>query len=177
MIVVVSGNPRPGSRTRELAVAAGTAVAAGRDAGPPVLVDVADLGPLLLAPGRAPEVTAALATIRAAELLIVATPTYKASYTGVLKVLLDGLPPGGLAGIDAAPVVTAADGAQAARARAALVDLLTELGAACVGGDLTVVESRLADPDAIAAAGADLAASIKCASIAGGPVRAAPGPA
>src|SRR5687768_15109202 len=70
-IVVVSGNPRAGSRTSVLAIAVGRALA---DGPAPVVVEVGDLGAGLLTPGD--EATAAaLGAVRAAEVLVIATPT------------------------------------------------------------------------------------------------------
>jgi NAD(P)H-dependent FMN reductase len=65
-------------------------------------------------------------SIKAAEVLVVATPTYKGSCTGVLKVLLDHLPAQALAGKRPVPVVTAGAAPQAAAAEALLRQLLTE---------------------------------------------------
>jgi FMN reductase len=45
--------------------------------------------------------------ISGCDLLIVASPIYKATYTGVLKVLLDRIPMEGLAGRVAIPVMVA----------------------------------------------------------------------
>jgi FMN reductase len=144
-IVVVSGNPRPGSRTSTLAVAVGDALAGGT---PPTVIEVGELGPGLLTPGD--EATAAaVAALREAELLVIATPTYKGSYTGVLKVLLDQLPAQALAGKRAVPVVTAGVAPQAAAAEALLRQLLTELGAEVETG-LPVVEADLPESAAIA---------------------------
>lgn len=144
-IVVVSGNPRAGSRTSALAVAVGVAVAGGV---PPTVIEVGELGVGLLTPGD--EATAAaLAALREAEILVVATPTYKGSYTGVLKVLLDQLPARALAGKLAVPVVTAGIAPQAAAAEALLRQLLTELGADVAAG-LPVVEADLPETEAIA---------------------------
>ena len=147
-IVVVSGNPRPGSRTSALAIAVGEAIA-GRTGGfPPTVIEVGELGPGLLTPGD--EATAAaVALLREAEILVVATPTYKGSYTGVLKVLLDQLPAQALAGKRAVPVVTAGVAPQAAAAEGLLRQLLTELGAD-VGAGLPVVEADLPESKAIA---------------------------
>src|ERR1700761_3469623 len=105
-IVVVSGNPRPQSRTSTLAEAVGQAIAARAGGDEPAVVQVGALGAGLLTPGDA-ATAAALETVRAAEILVVATPTYKGSYTGVLKVLFDYLPAGALSGKRAVPVVTA----------------------------------------------------------------------
>jgi FMN reductase len=75
---------------------------------------------------------------------VVATPTYKGSYTGVLKVLLDQLPAGALGGVTAVPVVTAGVQPQADAAESFLRHLLTELGAT-VAPALTATEPELAD--------------------------------
>jgi FMN reductase len=145
-IVVVSGNPRPASRTSALATAVGSALADGGPA--PAVVEVGELGPGLLTPGD-PATASALDRIRAAELLVIATPTYKGSYTGVLKVLLDQLPSQALAGKRAVPVVTAGIAPQAAAAEALLRRLLTELGAEVLPG-LPVVEADLPSAKALA---------------------------
>jgi len=144
-IVVVSGNPRPGSRTSTLAVAVGAAL------GSPIeVVEVGELGAGLLTPGDEPTARA-VRLVREAEVLVVATPTYKGSYTGVLKVLLDHLPAQALAGKRAVPVVTAGVAPQAEAAEALLRQLLTELGAEVAPG-LPVVEADLPDSKSIAEA-------------------------
>jgi FMN reductase len=142
-IVVVSGNPRAGSRTSVLAAAVGEALG-----GAATVVEVGALGPGLLTPGD-PGTAAAVAAIRGAQVLVVATPTYKGSYTGVLKVLLDQLPAAALAGKRAVPVVTAGVAPQAAAAAALLSQLLAELGAD-VAPALPVVEADLPESAAIA---------------------------
>jgi FMN reductase len=149
-VVVVSGNPRVSSRTAVLAGAVGTRAAELLDAAPPEVVDLADFGPNLLVPDH-PDVNAALDQVREADLLVVATPTYKGSYTGVLKVLLDHLPAQALAGKRAVPVVTAGVAPQAAAAEALLRQLLTELGADVAPG-LPVVEADLPESTSIAEA-------------------------
>jgi FMN reductase len=142
-IVVVSGNPRPGSRTSVLASAVGEALG-----GASTVVEVGALGVGLLTPDDA-ATAAAVTAIREADVLVVATPTYKGSYTGVLKVLLDQLPAGALAGKRAVPVVTAGVAPQAAAAAALLGQLLGELGAD-VAPALPVVEAELPESAAIA---------------------------
>jgi FMN reductase len=153
-IVVVSGNPRAGSRTGGLAVAVGEAIAAASGQAPtgpgaPVVIEVGALGPGLLTPGDAPT-EAAVATIKDADVLVIATPTYKGSYTGILKVLLDYLPSNALAGKRAVPVVTAGIAPQAAAAEALLRQLLTELGADVVTPGVGVVEADLPQSATIA---------------------------
>jgi FMN reductase len=148
-VVVVSGHPRPGSRTLTLARAVGERLANRQGGATFAVVDVAELGPALLTPdhGLTGE---ALLNIQDATLLIVATPTYRGSYTGALKVLLDQLPANALAGIVAVPVVTADIQPQADAAEAFLARLLRELGADVVDFGLTAIESELVDPTAVA---------------------------
>jgi len=148
-IAVVSGNPRAGSRTSLLATAVGDAVAARAALAPPSVIEVGALGAGLLTPGD-PATAEAVALLTAAEVLVVATPTYKGSYTGVLKVLLDQFPANALAGKRAVPVVTAGVATQAAAAEALLRQLLTELGADVVTPGLPVVEADLPESAAIA---------------------------
>jgi FMN reductase len=144
-IVVLSGHPRPGSRTSRLAEAVGATLAAELGGPAPRVIDLASFGPRLLTPG-AEDVGAAAAAVRAAGVLVVATPTYKATYTGVLKVLFDLLPADGLAGVVAAPVVTAGSAEHAANNELRLRELLLELGAR-VAPALTVLEEQLAQLD------------------------------
>jgi FMN reductase len=155
-IVVVSGNPRAGSRTLGLAGAVGSAIASrlGTTAGPteigqPAVVDVGALGAGLLVPGD-PATAAAVQALKDADLLVVATPTYKGSYTGILKVLLDQLPANALAGKRAVPVVIAGVTPQAAAAEALLRQLLTELGAEVIEPGLPVVEADLSESATVA---------------------------
>ena len=144
-VVVVSGNPRVNSRTAMLAGAVGTRAAELLDAAPPEVIDLADFGPDVLVPDDE-AVGAALDAVREADLLVFATPTYKGSYTGVLKSFLDPLPAGALSGQAALTVVSSAAQAEAEAADGQLRTLLAELGARPVGPGLTVAESRLNDP-------------------------------
>jgi FMN reductase len=148
-IVVISGNPRAGSRTSTLAVAVGEAIAEQLGSPQPHVIEVGTLEAGLLTPGD--EATrAAVAILTEANLVVVATPTYKGSYTGVLKVLLDQLPANALAGKLAVPVVTAGVAPQAAAAEALLRQLLVELGAIVVRLGLPVLEAELPESSAIA---------------------------
>ena len=148
-IVVVSGHPRAGSRTSGLAEEVGRAFAAKRGEPDPAVVQVSALGADLLV-ADAPATAEALALIRGAGLLVVATPTYKGAYTGLLKVLLDHLPARALDGIPAVTVVTAGIAPQAEAAEGHLHALLGGLGALVTTPGLTVVESDLSDATAIA---------------------------
>jgi FMN reductase len=147
MIVVLSGNPRTHSRTLHLAEEVGSVLADRLGQPAPHTVDVAALGARILQPDL---LTDALDRLRRASLLVVATPTYKGTYTGVLKVLIDQLPAGGLTGVAALTVVTAGVAPQAAATERHLRELLGELGATPVNPGLAVVESELTNARSLA---------------------------
>jgi FMN reductase len=148
-VVVISGDPHPGSRTRLLAVAVGRGFATRRGRTRFLTVDVAELGPALLVPADG-ATGKALQTIQNAAVLIVATPAFQGAYSGALKVLLDHLPPNALAGVLAVPVVTADLQSLADAAEAALARVLSGLGADVVDFGLTATEAELDDATAIA---------------------------
>ncbi|OZV77427.1 hypothetical protein CA850_23625 [Micromonospora echinospora] len=152
--VELIGNPRAGSRTRTLADAVVTELAshlerAGNPLSRPTVLDLAELVGVSFGPAAArPDapVDDPFAPVRAARLLVVATPAYKGTYTGLLKIFLDQLGPGDLAGVIALPVAVAGAPAHADRTATSLRDLLSELGAEATIPPLTALESRLAAP-------------------------------
>lgn len=151
-VVVLSGNPRKGSRTTGLAEAAARTLRGALDGLPlaePRTVDLAEFGPRLLAPEPDSELAEAYSAVRGAALLLVATPVYKASYTGLLKVFADGLPGAALRGVVAVPVVVSAAPKHALVADVHLRPLLVELGASVLTPALTVVEAELAEPASV----------------------------
>jgi FMN reductase len=148
-VVVISGHPSPDSRTLRLAVAVGERFAESRGHRAFAVVDVAQLGPALLTPSDS-ATGEALLDVQDATVLIVATPTYRGTFSGALKVLLDQLPSNALAGVVAVPVVTADNQSQADTAEAFLARLLRELGADVVDFGLTAIEPELADPTGVA---------------------------
>jgi FMN reductase len=148
-IVILNGNPRAGSRTATLAAT----LAAHLAPEPPRVIDLADaiaigFGPDAVAPAR-PDPDA-IEAVTAADLLIVATPSYKGTYTGLLKVFLDQFAAGSLTGVRAVPVAVAGSPAHAEATAADLLRLLRELGAT-VPSAVAVLESQLGDATAIAA--------------------------
>jgi FMN reductase len=147
-VVAVSGNPRAGSRTLGAARAAGQRLAAlaGADPAAVEVVDLATLAGELLAPAH-PAADAALARVAAADLAVIATPVYKASYTGLLKAFLDLYGADGLAGVVAVPVVVSGSPAHALAGEVHLRPVLVELGAVVPARSLTLTEAQLADLD------------------------------
>src|SRR5882672_6073307 len=94
MVVAVVGNPKLMSRTR---AAAELIVEKLTGAPPSTVIDVIDLGAGLLGWGD-PKVAEAKRAVIDADTLIVASPTYKATYTGLLKLFLDQFDQGELGG-------------------------------------------------------------------------------
>ena len=149
-LVVLVGNPRPASRTLTAAVAAARAVAsaAGID-GEPEVIDLAALAPRLLHPEPAVAVEDALETVAGATVLLVASPTYKATYTGLLKVFLDRLPGRALAGTVALPLLVMGAPEHALAVEVHLRPLLVELGATVPTPGLALLESQFDALDSV----------------------------
>ena len=88
-VVAVSAGDSPASKTRALAAAAGG-----------TLIDLLDLpADALLGRATSPEVDEAVATAAGASTLVVATPVYRATYTGALKAFFDRFPTDALRGV------------------------------------------------------------------------------
>jgi FMN reductase len=100
-VVAVNGSPSQPSRSRALAELA-VELAGGGD-----VIDLASLNPgALLAIGTDPGVDAARDQVAGAQILIVATPVYRATYTALTKTIFDLLPQGALAGTVVIPIAT-----------------------------------------------------------------------
>jgi FMN reductase len=149
-IATVVGNPRPDSRTHALARTLAGELARVLPRATTAEVDLAVLGPRVLEPaghGAADAVTEVLA----ADILIVASPTYKATYTGLLKAFLDRLATGSLAGKRAIPVLLGGAPSHQLAVDVHFTPLLLELGATVPARGLFVLESELADFGSFAA--------------------------
>ncbi|MGZ4443660.1 MAG: NADPH-dependent FMN reductase [Nocardioidaceae bacterium] len=147
-ITVLCGNPRPASRTLSAAVQVSNALAAalGGDVVRRETVDLADLAPELFAPAR-PRVEQALSLVTHSDVLVVATPVYKGTYSGLLKSFLDGLPHRALAGAVAIPVTVMGHPAHALAADVHLRPLLVELGASTPTAAVVLTEDQLTEDD------------------------------
>src|SRR4051794_15710272 len=141
---VLVGNPKAGSRT----LAAARTLAVGLTAREPdLVVDLATLGPALL-DWSDPGITDLVTEVGAADLVVVASPMYKGSYTGLLKLFLDRFAAGtGLPGV-AVPLMLGAGPRHALAPELTLRPLLTELGATVPGRALYLLDSTYEDPAA-----------------------------
>ena len=145
-VAVVVGNPKPRSRTLAAATYLATELV-GRD--PDLVVDLADLGPRLM-DVQDETVAETVAEVGAADLVVFASPTYKAAYTGLLKLFLDRFasgPEGGLRGV-AVPLMLGAGPGHALAPELTLRPVLTEIGGLVPARGLYVLDAAYDDPSA-----------------------------
>lgn len=127
-ISVIVGNPKPHSRTRHIAEELAERIAAHTGATRHPTVDLIDHASSLFA-WPAPTLDPLLDQLRTSRYAVIATPTYKASYTGLLKSFLDRYPARALDGVTAIPLFTTASDEHALAVEFTLRPLLVELGA------------------------------------------------
>jgi FMN reductase len=137
---VVVGNPKPRSRTYDSALAL-----AERLGGADLVVDLADVAAELFDPGSE-TVDDLVEQVCGSLVVIVASPTYKATYTGLLKAFLDRFPHQGLGGVSAVPLMLGGAATHALAVEHALRPLLVELGASVPTRGLFVLDAEHADP-------------------------------
>ena len=144
-VAVVVGNPRPASRTLDAALHVARELGGAE---PHLVVDVATLGPAVLN-WQDPDVASLVEQVGSADLVVVACPTYKATYTGLLKLFLDRFAGGtGLRGV-VVPMMLGAGPGHGLAPELSLRPVLAELGGTTVRG-LYVLESQYDDPAAYA---------------------------
>jgi len=174
-IAVITGNPKPGSRTQGVALAVADTLAAelGPSSPPPsaglasaglastgpasaglastgpahLVIDLAEHASSLFEPSAA-ELSRLSAEVAAADIAIFASPTYKAAYTGMLKAFLDRYGSNGLAGTVAVAVMTGGWPGHLLAVEVHLRPVLVELGATVPARGLYVTEPEFATLDA-----------------------------
>jgi FMN reductase len=143
-VAVVVGNPKPASRTLTAARFVATQLAGAQ---PDTVVDLATVGARLL-DQQDGELTELVSRLARAQLLVVASPTYKGSYTGLLKLFLDRFAADSLAGVVAVPLMLGAGPRHALAPEVFLRPVLAELGARLPARPLYLLEESYADPAA-----------------------------
>ena len=168
-VTVVVGNPKRHSRTRIVALHATDALCSrlveeGVPVTPPHLLDLADRTAQLVGGsgriGATDEISVAelalerlalakmqRAVRRPGGLLVVASPTFKAAYTGLLKLFIDLLPRAALQGVVAVPLMTAASPHHSGVVETHLRPLLAEAGARVPAPGVCVLEADFDDLD------------------------------
>lgn len=130
-VVIVVGNPKPVSRTRTAAETLVQELLAP-DSYELRVIELADHADELFSQ-QSERVEELNASVASADLAVFASPTYKASYTGLLKAFLDRYATNGLAGVVAIPVQTGANLGHSMTPTHVLAPLLAELGAVVPG--------------------------------------------
>lgn len=147
--VAISGSPRAPSKSKTLAEhvlrALETEGCATR------MIDVAALpAEALLARTGAPEIDAAIAAVGDARIVVAATPTYRALYTGALKCFFDLMPQAHLAGKACVPVQTGGSPAHFLAIEYGLRPLFTSLEGVPMDG-IYATDAQFADGEPVAA--------------------------
>ncbi|TDO52231.1 FMN reductase [Kribbella sp. VKM Ac-2527] len=151
-VVTVVGNPKAGSRTA--AAAASVAELLASELGTPYrideLVDLVTFAPAIFQGERAADedrvaLEGAIELASSASVLVVATPVYKGSYTGLLKSFLDVLPAQALAGSVVVTVTVSAAPSHKLLADLQLRPVLAELGASVPTPPVALEERDLED--------------------------------
>jgi FMN reductase len=141
--VVVVGNPKAASRTLSVAVDIAERVSGGA---PDLVIDLATVGAKLLDWSDS-EATALVTAVQSADVAVIASPTYKASFSGLLKLFLDRFGAGSMAGVLTVPVMVGAGDVHALAVEVFLKPVLAELGASCVGPGIFVREKDIGNPE------------------------------
>lgn len=142
-VLTIAGSPAHPSRssallahTRDLLTARGLSVEA---------VNVRELPaePLLYAQYDHPAIAAALTQVAQTRAVIIATPVYKAAYTGILKAFLDLLPQRGLGDKVVLPIATGGSPAHLLVIDYALKPVLSALGAQNILNGLYIQDAQI----------------------------------
>jgi FMN reductase len=151
LIAVISGSPSPSSRTMLLCKHISARLSA--EGFNVELIDVRALPADDLVSGRAdaPRIREAAGLVERAQGLVIATPVYKAAYSGVLKTFLDLLPQFALAGKTVMPLATGGTLAHVLSIDYALRPVLASMGARHVVNGFFFIDKQLerVEPDGL----------------------------
>jgi FMN reductase len=146
----IVGNPRPRSRTLRAATAVGEAIARESRGTLDEVIDLIEHRDVLFDIGHE-RVKAIVARLRETDVLVVASPVYKASYSAVLKAFFDHVGAGELAGRLAIPMLVGGAPGHMLAVEAHLRPMLVEVGATCATPGLYVLEADIERVETIAA--------------------------
>jgi FMN reductase len=142
-VLAIAGSPSHPSRTYSVLEYAKQHLEAERVS--TTLFSVRDLPAeaLLFAQFDHADVKEAIALVEQASAIIISTPVYKASYTGVLKAFLDLLPQNALVGKPILPIATGGTIAHLLSIDYALKPVLSTLGARHIFAGVYIVDSQI----------------------------------
>lgn len=139
--VLISGSPSAASRSRALLESAAAAL---RARGAPVtMIDLATMAPAaLLGHEHNPAVDAALDAVGGASLAIIATPLYRATYAGLLKLFFDLMRPDTMRDAVALIMATGASPEHALAIPYAIAPMVGTVGALIVPGGVFATDAE-----------------------------------
>jgi FMN reductase len=142
-VLIISGSPSATSRTERLARSVAARMTAS--GATTTLLDVRNLPAedLMHARFDSPAIIQASAQVAAADGIVVATPIYKAAYSGLLKTFLDVLPQFGLRGKVVLPLATGGSIAHVLAIDYALRPVLSSLDPLHVVNGLFVLDKQI----------------------------------
>jgi FMN reductase len=143
-VAVVVGNYKPRSRTFQAAHIVAERLT-GRTAD--LSIDLTEFGHALL-DWSDRGIADLVAEVQASDLVVVASPTYKATYTGLLKLFLDRFGAGSMTGT-AVPLMLGAHWKHGLAAELLLKPVLVEIGATCPTAGLFLLDSEFEASDTL----------------------------
>lgn len=147
-VVIISGSPNPGSRLTGITQYVENQLSSQDISFDHITVASLPAEALIHAKFDHPEIVAAAAKVEAADAVIIASPVYKASFTGVLKTFLDLLPQKGLNGKFVTPLFIGGTIAHLLAIDFSLKPILSSLNAKHFGSGVYAIDSQIARIDA-----------------------------
>lgn len=143
-VLAISGSPSRESRSRRLLTHAVNRFALVGIPG--TVLDLCELpADQLLGRAHGAAIDDAIASVMGARIVVVGTPIYRASYSGLLKVFFDLFPQDALAGAVAIPLATGAGLAHSLAIDHALRPLLASVGALVVSTGIYAIDAQFTD--------------------------------
>ena len=149
-VLGISGSPSPRSRSGWLLDLALARLEGHVDSRSSVAVRSLPGSALLAADAHDPAIREAIGQVEASDLVVVATPIYKASYSGLLKLFLDLLPNDVLRGKTVLPLATGGSLAHMLALDYALKPVLSALGARDILDGVYATDAQLVAKVAVA---------------------------
>lgn len=136
------GNPNPGGRTTVTAMAVAERITGAVGGAEVTLIELAEYTDGIFS-WEAPAIQAVNERVAASDVAVFACPTYKASFTGLLKAFLDRYGTTGLAGVVAVPVMLGGSPVHALAVETQLRPVLVELAATVPTRGLFMVDQHM----------------------------------
>lgn len=147
-VVILSGSPNPGSRLTGITQYVETHLSQKGITFNHITVASLPAEDLIHARFDSPAIVEAAALVEAADVVIIASPVYKASFTGVLKTFLDLLPQKGLTDKFVTPLFIGGTIAHLLSIDYSLKPVLSALNAKHFGSGVYATDSQIARVDA-----------------------------